>query len=91
MSNYDNTNRGSIWKNDKKQTDSHPDFTGSLNVNGVEYWVTSRYLTTTKPAGGAVSLSPCGSGSAVENGYSNVSRHGSATHFMPLPTPPRGK
>ena len=41
MSNYDNSNRGSIWKNDRKETDSHPDFTGSLNVNGVEYWVSA--------------------------------------------------
>jgi len=38
---YDNTNRGSIWKNDKKETDKHPDFTGSLNVDGVEYWVSA--------------------------------------------------
>jgi hypothetical protein len=35
----DNTNRGAIWKNDKKEKDTHPDFTGSLNVDGVEYWV----------------------------------------------------
>jgi len=41
MSNYDNTNRGSIWKNDKKITDNHPDFTGSLNVEGKEYWVSA--------------------------------------------------
>lgn len=41
MSNYDDTNRGSIWKNDKKATDRHPDFTGSLNVEGVEYWVSA--------------------------------------------------
>ena len=38
---YDNTNRGSIWKNDKKQTENHPDFTGSLDVDGVEYWVSA--------------------------------------------------
>ncbi len=41
MSNYDNTNRGSIWPNDKKQSETHPDFTGSLNVGGVEYWVSA--------------------------------------------------
>ena len=35
---YDNTNRGSIWKNDRKTTDTHPDFTGTLNVEGVEYF-----------------------------------------------------
>lgn len=38
---YDNTNRGAIWKNDKKETEKHPDFTGSLNVEGVEYWVSA--------------------------------------------------
>lgn len=38
---FDNTNRGSIWKNDKKEKDTHPDFTGSLNVGGVEYWVSA--------------------------------------------------
>ena len=36
---YDNTNRGQIWKNDKKETENHPDFKGSINVEGVEYWV----------------------------------------------------
>ena len=39
MTQYDNTNRGSIWPNDKKETENHPDFTGSLNVEGKEYWV----------------------------------------------------
>ena len=41
MMEYDNTNRGSIWKNEKKETEKHPDFTGSLNVEGVEYWVSA--------------------------------------------------
>ena len=41
MTDYDNTNRGSIWKNDKQETEKHPDFTGSLNVDGKEYWVSA--------------------------------------------------
>jgi hypothetical protein len=41
MSEYDNTNRGSIWKNERKTTDKHPDFTGSLDVEGKEYWVSA--------------------------------------------------
>lgn len=35
----DNTNRGAIWPNKRKEQDTHPDFTGSLNVDGVEFWV----------------------------------------------------
>jgi hypothetical protein len=38
---HDNTNRGAIWKNDDKREDNHPDFKGSLNVDGVEYWVSA--------------------------------------------------
>ena len=30
-------------------------------------------------------------GSRSEGGYSNMSRHGDATHWMPLPAPPHGK
>lgn len=38
---YDNTNRGSLWKNDNKTTDNHPDLRGELNVNGKEFWVSA--------------------------------------------------
>jgi len=38
---YDNTNRGSIWKNEKKETENHPDFTGSVNIEGKEFWVSA--------------------------------------------------
>jgi hypothetical protein len=41
MAQFDNTNRGQIWRNEKKTTDSHPDFTGSLNVNGVDFWISA--------------------------------------------------
>jgi hypothetical protein len=41
VSEYDNSNRGAIWPNTKKETDRHPDFTGSLDVDGVEYWVSA--------------------------------------------------
>lgn len=36
---YDNTNRGALFVNDKKEKDTHPDRTGSLNVEGVEYFI----------------------------------------------------
>jgi hypothetical protein len=38
---YDNTNKGILSKNDRKEKDSHPDHKGQLNVNGVEYWLSA--------------------------------------------------
>ena len=32
-------NTGSLWQNDKKEKDSHPDRTGSITVDGKEYWI----------------------------------------------------
>ena len=39
MEQYDNTNRGSLFKNDQKQQDTHADYNGSINIEGVEYWL----------------------------------------------------
>lgn len=40
MSNFDNTNRGALFVNDRKEPGSNkPDRTGSLNVDGVEYFL----------------------------------------------------
>ncbi len=39
MSNYDNTNRGAAWKNDKRENNKHPAYKGSLNADGKEYWI----------------------------------------------------
>ena len=42
MTEYSNTNRGSIWKNEKKEKDTHPDFTGTYtDANGVPFWVSA--------------------------------------------------
>jgi uncharacterized protein (DUF736 family) len=38
---YDNTNRGVLFKNDRKENDNHPDYRGSVNVSGVEYWLSA--------------------------------------------------
>lgn len=36
---YDNTNRWTLNRNDRKETARHPDYKGSLNVDGVDYWI----------------------------------------------------
>lgn len=41
MAEFDNRNRGSSFKNDKKTEEKHPDLSGSINIEGVEYWLSS--------------------------------------------------
>lgn len=36
---YDNSNRGVLFKNDRKTKDTQPGYTGSLNVDGVEFFL----------------------------------------------------
>ena len=36
---YSNENSGALFKNDDKSNERHPDYKGSLNVNGVDYWI----------------------------------------------------
>jgi len=39
MSTYDNTNSGAIFVNDKGDNPKRPDRKGSINVEGVDYWI----------------------------------------------------
>ena len=36
---YDPTNRGSLFKNDKKTEEKPPDLNGSINIEGTDYWI----------------------------------------------------
>ena len=43
---YDNTNRGALFRNNRKERDSQPDHTGSINVDGKEYYLNAWIKTS---------------------------------------------
>jgi hypothetical protein len=49
-------NTGSVFANDRKSEDTHPDRTGTAKIGGVEYWV-SGWLHKTKKGQPYLSLS----------------------------------
>ncbi len=53
---YSNENSGALFKNDDKSNERHPDYKGSLNVNGVDFWISS-WLKTSKAGAKYMSLS----------------------------------
>jgi uncharacterized protein (DUF736 family) len=42
--------QASLFKNKRKETDNHPDYTGSIMLNGVECWL-SAWIKTPKNGG----------------------------------------
>jgi hypothetical protein len=36
---YDNNLRGALFKNEQKEQDTHPDYRGSIEISGQEYWL----------------------------------------------------
>ena len=41
MAEYDNEKRGVLFKNDRKEKDTHPDYRGSCEIEGIEYWMSA--------------------------------------------------
>lgn len=56
MQQFDPTNRGTLFKNEKKTEDRHPDMNGSINIEGKEYWI-SGWKKVSKAGTGFISLS----------------------------------
>lgn len=47
MSDFDNTNSGALFKNKKRTNDKQPDYTGRVNADGKDFWV-SAWIKTSK-------------------------------------------
>lgn len=39
MAEYDNTNTGALFKNNRRTSPTQPEWNGSSNIEGVEYWI----------------------------------------------------
>lgn len=57
MTEYDNTNRGTLFKNERKEGVAHADYEGSINVDGVEFWLNAWIKTSNKTSKKFMSLS----------------------------------
>jgi uncharacterized protein (DUF736 family) len=81
MSDYDNTNRGALFKNNRKEQPNHPDYNGTLNVGGVDYYLNAWLKESKKDGKKFFSLSvkekgvnaPPRSPTAAENGTPDFS------------------
>lgn len=57
MTEYSNENRGILGRNERKEKDTHPDFTGNINVEGVDYWLSGWVKERNDKSGKFFSLS----------------------------------
>ena len=53
---FDNSSRGALFKNTDKQEEREPDYNGSINVDGQDYWLAA-WLKTSKKGQKYMSLS----------------------------------
>lgn len=56
MTEYDNRNRGVLFKNEDKQSDKHADYRGNINIDGKEFWLDA-WIKTSKAGKKFMSLS----------------------------------
>lgn len=38
---FDNTNRGVLFNNDRAESERHPQYKGSINIQGVDCWLSA--------------------------------------------------
>lgn len=38
---FDKRDRGALFKNDRRERETQPEYTGSINIGGEEYWLSA--------------------------------------------------
>lgn len=54
--NFANSNRGALFKNDRRHKDTDPDYRGNINVDGRDFWINA-WIKEAKAGGKYISLS----------------------------------
>ena len=67
MSDYDNTNRGALFKNERKEQPTHSDYNGTINVDGKEFYLNA-WLKESQAGKAYMSLSVKAKDAAKSNG-----------------------
>jgi hypothetical protein len=92
MPSYDNTNRGALFVNDRREKSTHPQYTGSLDVEGTEYWL-SAWLKKSQNGKDFLSLSITPKNSAPVSGpatldFGNTAMATGTATGSPIDSPP---
>lgn len=75
MTQYDDTNRGVLFRNDRRENDRQPTHTGHINIEGREYWLSAwvkegqkgKYFSlSAKPKEGAPKQQATAAGAAAD-------------------------
>jgi uncharacterized protein (DUF736 family) len=64
-------NSGALFKNDKKESDSHPDYKGSAMIDGSDYWVNG-WINTSKAGTKYMKFSYSAKEQVHANGFQQV-------------------
>ena len=65
---FDNTNMGVLFKAKEQKTDKHPSYTGSINVDGREFWLNA-WVRQTKQGEKFFSMSVKAKEAKVKQGH----------------------
>lgn len=84
MSDYDNNMSGALFKNKKKASDRHPDYTGNCEINKEEMWV-SAWLKTSKSGETFMSLAFTPKEQPASKSTSNVVPMGNVDEMEDIP------